>query len=95
MLTAIRVIHWEKGPWVSEGGYEYNVVLIAGVLALADLGPGDWSLDAALGLERRGSKWTLAALAAGAAGSAIATTKRTPQPEPLDDSTGGEWLTTH
>jgi putative oxidoreductase len=88
MLTAIRAIHLEKGPWVSEGGYEYNVVLIAGVLALTDLGPGDWSLDSALGLERRGAKWMLGALAAGAAGSAIATAKRTPQSEPPEsDST--------
>jgi putative oxidoreductase len=86
MLTAIRTIHFPKGPWVSEGGYEYNVVLIASMLALTDLGPGEWSLDAALGLERRGAKWMLGALAAGAAGSAIATAKRTPQPDPLESN---------
>src|SRR3954453_5913461 len=27
MITAIRTVHLEKGPWVTEGGYEYNVVL--------------------------------------------------------------------
>ncbi len=38
MLTAIRTVHAKKGPWLSNGGYEYNVVLIAGVLALAEGG---------------------------------------------------------
>lgn len=72
MLTAIRKVHLDKGPWVSEGGYEYNLVLIAIVFALADVGPGPLSLDAALGHERSGLGWALAALAAGAAGSTAA-----------------------
>jgi putative oxidoreductase len=89
MITAIRTIHFPKGPWASEGGYEYNVVLIAAALALAELGPGEWSLDAVLGSERRGARWALAALAAGAAGStaAIAAGKRAPQPTTLDHET--------
>ena len=29
MLTAIRTLHWKKGPWATNGGYEYNVVLIS------------------------------------------------------------------
>src|SRR5947209_4331600 len=45
MFTAIRKVHGPKGPWVTDGGYEYNLVLIAAVIALADVGPGDWSLD--------------------------------------------------
>src|SRR5579884_4262524 len=56
MLTAIRKVHLKNGPWVSDGGYEYNAVLIAAVLALAELGPGEWSLDAALGTERTGTR---------------------------------------
>src|SRR3954452_10661158 len=27
MVTAIRKAHAQNGPWVSEGGYEYNAVL--------------------------------------------------------------------
>jgi putative oxidoreductase len=84
MLTAIRKIHLEKGPWITDGGYEYNAVLIAAVLALAELGPGEWSLDVRLGSERKGTKWALAALAAGAAGSAIATASGRPPRESLD-----------
>ncbi len=29
MITAIRHVHGGKGPWVTEGGYEYNLVLLA------------------------------------------------------------------
>lgn len=36
MLTAIKTVHAKNGPWVTNGGYEYNVVLIAAVLALAE-----------------------------------------------------------
>jgi putative oxidoreductase len=69
MITAIRKVHWSSGPWVASGGYEYNLVLIAGLLALAEEGPGDISLDAALGLDLTGVKWSLAALGLGAAAS--------------------------
>jgi hypothetical protein len=46
--------------------------LATGALALAETGPGAPSLDSALGRERSGLGWTLAALGAGAAGSAMA-----------------------
>jgi putative oxidoreductase len=72
MITAIRTVHLPKGPWAQEGGYEYNVVLIASLLLLVDGGPGDLSVDSALGLEDTGAGWALAALAAGAAGSTLA-----------------------
>jgi putative oxidoreductase len=69
MLTAIHRVHAKNGPWVTNGGYEYNLVLIAAALALAEVGPGPLSLDAARGRERSGSHWALAALAAGAVGA--------------------------
>jgi putative oxidoreductase len=69
MMTAIKTVHAKNGPWLSNGGYEYNVVLIAATLALAEAGPGDLSLDVALGRERSGSGWALAALLAGALGA--------------------------
>src|SRR5205085_12665304 len=34
MVTAIRKAHAQNGPWVANGGYEYNAVLIAAMLAL-------------------------------------------------------------
>jgi putative oxidoreductase len=72
MITAIRKVHGSEGPWNTEGGYEYNVALIAAVAALVETGPGSPSLDRALSIEAKGSKWALAALAAGAAGSTLA-----------------------
>jgi len=69
MLTAIKTVHGKNGPWLSNGGYEYNVVLIAAALILVEAGPGGLSLDAALGRERSGSGWALAALLAGGVGA--------------------------
>ena len=70
MITAIRKVHAPNGPWVTNGGYEYNLVLVAAMAAIADVGPGDWSLDAARGSEAFGPGWAIASLAAAAAGSA-------------------------
>jgi putative oxidoreductase len=72
MVTAIRTVHLPKGPWATNGGYEYNVVLIAALVLLVDGGPGDLSIDAALGHEETGAGWALGALAAGALGSTLA-----------------------
>jgi putative oxidoreductase len=69
MLTAINRVHLKNGPWATNGGYEYNVVLIAAVLALAEVGPGELSLDHALGQERSGPGWALAAATMGVAGA--------------------------
>jgi putative oxidoreductase len=72
MVTAIRTVHLEKGFWSTNGGYEFNGTLIAALLAIVDGGPGDLSVDGALGLEDTGAGWALAALAAGVAGSTLA-----------------------
>src|SRR5215218_2583203 len=60
MSEAIRSVHRPKGFFNTEGGYEYNLTLIAAAVALADLGPGPVSLDRALGTERSGPLWALA-----------------------------------
>ncbi len=69
MLTAISRVHAKNGPWVSDGGFEYNLVLIAAALSLVDIGPGKLSVDAALGQEKSGPGWALAAGAAGVVGA--------------------------
>lgn len=71
MITAIRKVHLANGPWAAQGGWEYNAVLIAAVLALAEDGPGDLSLDARLGKEYSGPAMALGALALGAAASTL------------------------
>lgn len=69
MITAIQKVHLDKGPWATEGGWEYNAVLLALLFALTD--------------EDSGPGWAVAQLAAGAAGSWLAT-------GPLNEAAGGE-----
>ncbi len=70
MITAINRVHGKNGPWATNGGYEYNAVLLAAAVTLAEVGPGAFSLDALRGKERVGAKWGLLALALGGAGAA-------------------------
>jgi putative oxidoreductase len=65
MITAIRTVHLEKGPWMSEGGYEYNLVLL-GVIAV-------------IAADESGPALAVAQLAAGAAGSWAATAIAKPE----------------
>ncbi|HET8605088.1 MAG TPA: DoxX family protein [Marmoricola sp.] len=86
MITAIRKVHWSNGPWNTGGGYEYNLVLIAALLALTEGGPGELSLDSALGVDLDGFRWSLAALGLGAAASSAAVVvARTARLAAIDD----------
>ena len=74
MVTAIRKVHAQNGPWVTQNGFEYNLTLIALTAALTETGPGRPSVDAALfGDGLKGKGWAVAALAAGVAGSYFVT----------------------
>src|SRR4030088_2690336 len=50
MLVAIATVHLAKGFWVSKGGYEFNLAILAAVAAVALTGRGAYSLDVALGI---------------------------------------------
>jgi putative oxidoreductase len=69
MTNAIRHVHGQNGLWVTEGGVEYPVVMLAALAALAEDGPGRFSLDESLGIGLRGPIVTAAAMGAGAAGA--------------------------
>ena len=58
MTSAIKHVHAEKGPWSTEGGWEYNAVLMAAIFAIVE--------------RRSGLRWALASLAAGTSGALIA-----------------------
>ncbi|MBD7965699.1 DoxX family protein [Fictibacillus norfolkensis] len=45
MLVAAVKVHLQNGFWVTANGYEFNLVLIAVVIAVALTGAGDYSLD--------------------------------------------------
>ncbi len=87
MATAAKTAHAGKGPWVTNGGWEYPLVLGAVGAALSFTGPGRYSLDRAFGLGLSGPRWGFGALAVGLASSAAALAIRqppTPQPAPAD-----------
>ncbi len=68
MTAAVITVHARNGIWNSNQGYEFNVVLIAAVFALAGIGAGAWSLDNAFGFDLHGVIWAVAALAVGIIG---------------------------
>ena len=76
MITAIRKVHAPKGPWVTDGGYEYNAVLIAAMLALTADGPGRPSVDASLFPRFKGNALALAQFAGAAAAVTYLTSER-------------------
>ncbi|HZT85971.1 MAG TPA: DoxX family protein [Gaiellaceae bacterium] len=69
MTNAIRHVHWKNGLWNSDGGIELPAIVLAALGALADSGPGRYSLDEAFGIRLRGPAVAIAALGAGAAGA--------------------------
>ena len=89
MLTAIHRVHLKNGPWVTDQGYEYNLVLIAAAAALAETGPGSPSIDDARGSQMYGPKWAVLALLLGALGAAGAhqVAQAGPGPEPTPEDT--------
>jgi putative oxidoreductase len=68
MTAAVVTVHLRNGFFVTNNGYEYNLVLATAVFALAGVGAGDWSVDHALGIDLAGTGWALAALGAGILG---------------------------
>jgi putative oxidoreductase len=70
MVTAIRKAHAKNGPWVTNGGYEYNAVLLAAMLAVTE--------------ESNGKLAAVAQLAAGVAGSYLATSPALNDPAPAE-----------
>jgi putative oxidoreductase len=67
MVTAIATVHWKAGFWSANGGYEFNLLIIASAVAVTMTGPGRYSLDHALELtdDYIGVVWGLGVLAAG------------------------------
>jgi putative oxidoreductase len=71
MLVAAVSVHLKGGFFATGGGYEYNLVLAAGALAVAFTGPGTLSLDALFGLPLSGPVWGAGALLVGVIGGAV------------------------
>ncbi|NNC13712.1 DoxX family protein [Planctomonas sp. JC2975] len=91
MITAIRKVHARNGIWNSNGGVEFNVVMIAAATLLAER-PGKASVDGAFGRSKWGTGWAIFAIVAGALGSvlAIQAGKRFAPQTPADDEAAVE-----
>jgi putative oxidoreductase len=61
MAVAVRKVHLANGVWVTNGGFEYNAVLMAALFAITAAGPGTAALDEG----HTGAGWALAEFAAG------------------------------
>jgi putative oxidoreductase len=79
MLTAIATVHWNKGFFNSDGGWEYNASIITAAVAVAITGPGTYSLDHALGIagDMNGWQWGAGVLVVGLVATAINLASRT------------------
>jgi putative oxidoreductase len=49
MLNAISLVHWPKGFFNSNGGYEFNLLIASAAVAIAATGPGRFAIDRAIG----------------------------------------------
>jgi|SRR5829696_486350 len=72
MVSAIITVHYRNGVWSTNGGYEYNLVLIAAAFCIACTGAGEYALDNLFNLGLHGEGWGVAALIAGLLGGIAA-----------------------
>ena len=79
MIVAVVTVHLPKGFWVTKGGYEFNLALLAAVAALALTGPGAYSLDAALRIHLPEPLTVIAAAIALVIGVTVTLVTRSPQ----------------
>ena len=71
MMVATWTTTLRNGFVVNKGGYEYNLVLIAGAFAVAGAGPGRYSIDHAFGLDLAGGGWAVGALSLAIVGAGL------------------------
>lgn len=78
MTVAARTDHRGKGFFVFKGGWEYVVLIALVAAAMVSIGPGRWSIDAALGWHLAGPGWAGLAILVGvvAAAGLLATVRR-------------------
>jgi putative oxidoreductase len=68
VMTVAFTVKWPHGLWVQNDGYESPFVLIAVAAVLSWTGPGQWSVDGALGLASWLLWWLPVAVVAGVGG---------------------------
>jgi putative oxidoreductase len=83
-------VHKGSGLLVTKNGWEYNLVLATIGVALGLIGPGQWSLDNALGLDLNGPVGLAISLGGGIAMAALVlgSSYRPPPPAPAETADG-------
>ncbi|MEN3337959.1 MAG: putative oxidoreductase [Acidobacteriota bacterium] len=80
MLNAIAVVHWSKGFFNGNGGFEFPLLIATVAVSVAATGPGRFSIDRAIGWDDNisGVWWGVGVALAAAAVSVltVATTRR-------------------
>jgi putative oxidoreductase len=80
MLNAIAVVHWSKGFFNGNGGFEFPLLIATVAVSVAAAGPGRFSIDRAIGWDDNisGVWWGVGVALAAAAVSVltVATTRR-------------------
>jgi putative oxidoreductase len=71
MVTAIAAVHLKNGLWITNGGFEYPLVMAAATFVVGVLGPGSISLDHVFGIHWFGLYWAAAAALAGGLGGLL------------------------
>jgi putative oxidoreductase len=71
MLVAALSVHVKKGFFITNGGYEYTLVLGFAALTLAFTGPGLFSVDALVGYSISGALCGVVALFVGLLGGVV------------------------
>jgi putative oxidoreductase len=82
MSTAFWTVHKGKGLLIISEGWEYVLTLGTIGVAIATIGPGEWSLDNAIGIDLNGPVGFVISLVGGVAMAALllGTTYRPPAP---------------
>ena len=78
MLVAIATVHWPNGFWNAKRGYEFNLVILAAVIAVVLTGPGAYSLDVLLRVRIPEPAATIVLATATLAGVAVTLGSRRP-----------------
>jgi putative oxidoreductase len=78
MVAAIGSVHVPKGFWNHNGGYEFNLLVVAAATALAFIGPGAYAAQPAEALGIEAWKLGLGALVVGVLGGGGALMTRHP-----------------
>jgi putative oxidoreductase len=82
VLTNVTALHWRNGLDGRRHGCEFELTLLAGVIAIGFCGPGAWSVDHGLGTPDRAWLGPAAVALGLLSGLGISATRRVPEISP-------------